>query len=112
MRSTDERVADVKRRIKELTKQKKQKYHRLIALSAVVCLIIIVGMGVSMPSIMERLAQGDYTNTGIMAASIFYEGGAPGYVLVGLLAFTLGVCFTVLSYRMSRRNKQGDGDDE
>lgn len=111
MRSTDERVAAVERRVKELAHQKKQRQRRYIGLSAAAaCLLFVVGMGVAMPGIMAGLSQGDYTNTGMMA-SIFYEGGTLGYVLIGLLAFALGVCLTVLCVLLRRRN-QRDKEDE
>ena len=113
MRSTDERVAAVERRVKELARQKKQRQRRDIGLyAAAACLALVVGVGASMPSIMGELAQGNYTNTGMMA-SIFYEGSALGYVLVGLLAFALGACLTFLCVVLGRRKKQDmeDADD-
>ena len=113
MRSTDERAAAVERRVKEMARQKKQWTGRYISLSAAVaCLALVVGVGASMPSIIDELTQGNYTNTGIMA-SIFYEGGALGYVLVGLLAFALGACLTILCVLLRRRNKRDmeGGDD-
>ena len=114
MRNTDERVAAVEKRVKELARQKKQRQHRSIALSAAAaCLLIVIGMGVSMPGIMAGLAEGDYTSTGMMA-SIFYEGGALGYVLIGLLAFALGVCLTTLCFLLkpgNKRDKEDDTDD-
>ena len=111
MRSTDERVAAVENRVKELERQKKQRQSRTISLSAAAaCLFIVIGMGAAMPGIMAGLSQGDYTNTGMMA-SIFYEGGALSYVLIGLLAFALGVCLTVLCVLLRRRN-QRDKEDE
>lgn len=42
-----------------------------------------------------------------MMASIFYENNAIGYVLTGLLAFSLGVCATALCYRL-KSGKQHD----
>lgn len=112
MRSTDERVAAVERRVKELARQKKQRQSRYIGLSAAAaCLLIVVGMGAAMPGIMAGLSQGGYANTGMMA-SIFYEGGALGYVLIGLLAFALGVCLTVFCVLLRRRSQQAKEDDD
>lgn len=114
MRSTDERVAAVENRVKELERQKKQRHSRTIGLSAAaVCLLIVIGMGAAMPGVMASLSQGDYTNTGMMA-SVFYEGGALGYVLIGLLAFALGVCLTILCVLLHRRNQRDkeDGNDD
>lgn len=114
MRSTDERAAAVEKRVKELACHKKQRQRRYIGLSAVVaCLALVIGMGVSTPGIMEGLAEWDYTSTGMMA-SIFYIGGALGYVLTGLLAFALGVCLTILCFRLNcknQRDKEGGNND-
>lgn len=111
MRSTDERVVAVEKRVKELERQKKQQQRRYIGLSAAAaCLLIVVGMGVAMPGIMAGLEEGDYTSTGMMA-SVFYEGGALGYVLIGLLAFALGVCLTILCVLLSRRSQRDKEDD-
>lgn len=46
---------------------------------------------------------------GGMAASIF-SGRSLGYLVVGLLAFALGVCVTVLCVRL--RGHEGDSADE
>ena len=46
---------------------------------------------------------------GGMAASIF-SGRSLGYLVVGLLAFALGVCVTVLCIRL--RGHEGDSADE
>ena len=103
MHSADERVAAVERRVAELARQKKQRQSRYIGLSAVAaCLLIVIGVGFAMPCIMAGLSEGDYANIGMMA-SIFYVGGAFGYVLIGLLAFALGVCLTVLCFLLHRR---------
>ena len=113
MRSTHERIVAVERRIKELQRQKEKWKRRRMVLSVAVSLLVVIGMGLSMPGIMEQLSEGDYTSTGMMA-STFYDGDALGYVLVGLLAFALGVCLTVLSFfmsRRSRREKEYDNDD-
>ena len=112
MHSTDERVAAVERRVKELGEQKKHWERRTIGLSATAaCLLIVVGMGIAMPGIMEGLSQGNYTDTNMMA-SIFYEVSVLGYVLIGLLAFALGVCLTILCFLLGRGNQQDKEDDD
>ena len=104
MRSNDERVAAVEKRVKELTRQKKQRLCRYIGLSAAAaCLLIVIGMGIAMPGIMAGLTEGDYTSAGMMASN-FYEGSALGYVLIGLIAFALGTCLTVLCFLLHRRD--------
>ncbi|NLU53259.1 MAG: DUF4179 domain-containing protein [Clostridiaceae bacterium] len=110
MRSTDERLAAVEKRVKELEKQKRQRKKRYISISAIAaCLIVIVGMGIAMPGIMAGLSVQDYSNTGMMA-SIFYDGKALGYILIGILSFALGVCLTILCFLL-KPDKQQDKED-
>ena len=114
MRTTDERVAAVEKRVRELEQQKRQLRCRYIGLSAVAaCLVVIVGMGVAMPGIITGLSLRDYSNTGMMA-SIFYEGKVLGYVLIGLLSFALGICVTILCFLLQpkRQRKKGEHNSD
>ena len=116
MRNTEQRVAAVKRRAKEIQRQKKARRGRTVGISsAAACLIFIVGLSFAMPGIMAGMANGAYTYVGA-AASIFDGSGGFGYVLIGLLAFALGVSVTILSYHIqlrSRRNRENaeESDD-
>lgn len=114
MRSHEERVAAVKRRVAQVERQKRQRRNRVMALSAVAaCLAVIVGVSFAMPGISEKLIAGDY-NGYETTASIFSGSAATGYIIIGLLAFVLGVCVTVLCFKLKAFRKQdgetGDGD--
>ena len=52
-----------------------------------------------------RFSGADYG--GGMTASIF-SGGSLGYLVVGLLAFALGVCVTILCLRLGRYEQDED----
>lgn len=106
MRTIDERVAAVERRVKGLEIEKRKKYYNLALLATAACLLLIVSIGIKMPRIMEGISRWDYTNNGIMA-SIFYEGKVLGYVFIGLLSFGLGVCITVLCFHLQPNRKKG-----
>ena len=42
-----------------------------------------------------------------------YGGGAAlGYIVIGLLAFLLGVCVTVLCFRLRQMNREDDQNKE
>lgn len=116
MRSTEERIAAVKRRSKEMERKKQIRRGRIVGISSVAaCLIFIVGLSFAMPGIMAGMENGAYTYVGA-AASIFDGGGGFGYALIGLLAFALGVSVTILSYHIqlrSRRNRENveESDD-
>ena len=106
MRATDERLAAAKRRAQELQRQRRS---RMAALGgAAACLAVILGLALAMPSITARFSGADYG--GGMTASIF-SGGSLGYLVVGLLAFALGVCVTILCLRL-RRYEQDEDDRE
>ena len=114
MRSNEERVAAVKRRVAKIERQKQQRRNRIAALSSVAaCLAVIVGVSFAMPGISEKLTVGDYAGYET-AASIFSGSAAAGYIIIGLLAFVLGVCVTVLCFQLKAFRKKdeetGDGD--
>ena len=106
MRSNEERVAEVKRRIAEKERQKKLRRSRIAAVSAVAaCLVLIVVLSLFMPGIAGQLRPGGYSYYE-MAASMFGENGALGYIIIGLLAFFLGVCVTILCFRIRLLNRE------
>ena len=71
---------------------------RIAAVSgAAACLAAILGLALAMPSVTARFSDADYY--GGMTASLF-TGESLGYLLVGLLAFALGVCVTALCFRL------------
>lgn len=51
-----------------------------------------------------------------MTASIFHNSNALSYIIIGLVAFLLGVCVTILGVRVHHLNKTqqntGDKGDE
>ena len=106
MRSNAERVAAVKQRIAEKEREKRRRRERLIAVSAsAISLIFIVGISLCMPSLAEKASSVDHVNFGT-TASIFSDNGALGYLVIGILAFCLGVSATVLSYRVHQREQE------
>lgn len=106
MRSNEERVAEVKRRIAEKERQKKLRRSRIAAFSAVAaCLVLILVLSLFMPGIAGQLRPGGYSDYE-MVASMFGENGALGYIIIGLLAFFLGVCVTILCFRIRLLNRE------
>lgn len=104
MRTTDERMAAVQRRAKELEQEKQQRRGRILGIASFAAsLTLIVGISLFMPGMMEDLQTVKYVSSGA-AASIFYQNAALGYVLIGVLAFALGVCVTILCHRIHLRS--------
>lgn len=110
MRSNEERVAAVKRRTKELERESKKHRGRMVRLSSVAaCLVLLVGLSLAMPGVVERFSD-DALGYSAMTASVFHGSGALGYIVIGLLAFALGVCVTVLCYQTRRSEQEENGE--
>ena len=111
MRSHEERVAETKRRIAKIEREKRLRRNTITMASAVAaCLVLLIGASLTMPGIDSRIQTGDYSGFET-AASIFHGGAALGYIVIGLLAFLLGVCVTVLCFRLRQMSRE-DGQDK
>lgn len=111
MRSHEERITETKRRIAKIEQKKRRRRDTITMASAVaVCLVLLVGTSFAMPGIAASIQTGDYS--GFETAASMYGGGAAlGYIVIGLLAFLLGVCVTVLCFRLRQMNRE-DGQNE
>ena len=109
MRSHEERVAETKRRIAKIERAKRRRNTITMASAVAACLVLLVGVSLAMPGIAAKIQSGDYSGFET-AASIFHGGAALGYIVIGLLAFLLGVCVTVLCFRLRQMNRE-DGQD-
>ena len=112
MRSHEDRVAETKRRIAARERKERQRRNKITVLAAAAaCLALIVGVSLIMPGIAARIQTGDYS--GFETAASMYGGGAAlGYIVIGLLAFLLGVCVTVLCFRLRQMNREDAQDQE
>ena len=111
MRSLEERVAETKRRIAKMEQEKRLRRDKITMISAAAaCLALLIGASLAMSGIAAKIQAGDYSGFET-AASIFHGGAALGYIVIGLLAFLLGVCVTVLCFRLRQMSRE-DGQDE
>ena len=111
MRSHEERVVETKRRIAKIEREKRRRRDKITMISAVAaCLALLIGASLAMPGIAANIQTGNYSGFET-AASIFHGGAALGYIVIGLLAFLLGVCVTVLCFRLRQMSRE-DGQDE
>ena len=111
MRSHEERVTETKRRIAKIEQEKRLRHNMVTMASAVAaCLVLLIGASFAMPGIAASIQAGNYT--GFETAASMYGGGAAlGYIVIGLLAFLLGVCVTVLCFRLRQMSRE-DGQDK
>ena len=115
MRTNEERAGLIHKRTAEIKRERQKKKQRaadMICIAA--CLLLVVGIGSFLPGLAEDLpCDAIYHTSG--AASLVGSHASLGYILMGILAFLLGVCVTVLLYRLRRRNErkqEEDPDDE
>ena len=112
MRSHEERVAEAKRRIAARQREKRRRRNTVtMASAAAACLVLLIGASLAMPGIAAKIQAGDYS--GFETSASMYGGGAAlGYIIIGLLAFLLGVCVTVLCFRLRQMNREDDQNNE
>ena len=112
MRSHEDRVAETKRRIAARERKERQRRNKITVLAAAAaCLALIVGVSLVMPGIAANIQLDDYSGFET-AASIFHSSAALGYIVIGLLAFLLGVCVTVLCFQLRLMNREDDQNKE
>ena len=111
MLKNEERIAEVKRRIEEKERRQRLRYRQIVsAFCIAACLAVIAGVSFVMPGIVGQITPG--TSSGFETAASMYGGGAAlGYIVIGLLAFLLGVCVTVLCFRLRQMSRE-DGQDK
>lgn len=111
MLSHEQRIAEVRQRVLKIEGRRRMRRVRLItAGSGLLCLSLILGMSFAMPAVAERAAY--YGSGGFeAAASMFAAGSVRGYILIALVAFVLGVCFTVLCFRIRQVQHDRRGNE-
>lgn len=106
MRTTEERARLIHKRTAERKReQQKKKQRALDMVCMAACLLLVVGIGSFMPGLTAGVPGGEVHHAS-GAASLVGSHGALGYILMGLMAFLLGVFVTVLLYRLHRRNER------
>lgn len=111
MLSHEQRIAEVRQRVLKIEGRRRMRRVRLItAGSGLLCLSLILGMSYAMPAAAERTASYGY-NDFETAASMFASGSVRGYIFIALAAFLLGVCFTVLCFRIRQIQHDRRGNE-
>ena len=109
MRTSEERVRELYRRMEAMEKARgRSRYRLLCAAACAACLAVAVAMALVIASLPVRLPGEIY---GSAAASIFADHASQGYVVVALLAFCLGALVTVFCFRVKRHMKERRDDD-
>ena len=99
MKSNDVQFAEIMKR-SEQVKEHRQLVNKITAdiLVAVLLIAMMVGAGLSVPTLKATAVEMTETPYG----SIFLVTPYLGYVIVGLLAFALGICVTILCIHIKK----------
>lgn len=106
MRSHEERVSAVKRRVaEERRKQQRRRGRGVMAVAVAACLGLIAALSAWMPGLMHIPSADGYAGH-MASASMFAGSAAVSYIVIGLLSFVLGVCVTILCFRIRRFQRE------
>lgn len=92
----------------ELIKEKRARKRRVVidAVSAAICLVLLVGASFSLPHLTQVSGQNAVEQYG----SLILGSAWLGYVVIGILAFALGVCIALLCVHWRGwKQKERDG---
>ncbi|MBQ1385428.1 MAG: hypothetical protein II510_08205 [Erysipelotrichales bacterium] len=106
MRTSDERISELHKRMDTRRYQKDLRKYRLQSgLMAAGCLAIVIALSFVMSGVS---VQNPDALPGGISASIFADHTVLGYVVIALLAFSLGAFVTVFCYRLKRHMEERD----
>ena len=109
MRTSEERVQELHRRMRAMEDARNRHRYRLVCAAAcsaslaisIVMAVVIANLPIQAPG----------EGMGGAAASIFVNHAALGYVVVALLAFCLGTLVTIFCFRIKKHMKEKGNDD-
>ena len=106
MRTNEERAGLIHKRTTEIKRERQRRKQRALDMICIAaCLLLIVGIGSFLPDWVVGIPGGEVHHAS-GAASLVGSHAALGYILMGFMAFLLGVCVTMLLYRLHRRNER------
>ena len=111
MRTSEERISELHRRMTLMEQEKSRRRYRLeAALLCAACVVLTLLLAFLISQIPVRIPEGEI---GGAAASIFAENEVLGYIVTAFLAFCLGALATILCFRLKRgtEEKKGKSDD-
>lgn len=97
MRNTDEQLREIMRRT-DVVKEKRtiRKHLRMSVLSACICAVLLTVVSFYLPRLSAASQESGMHRYGSLLLAAPYIG----YVVVGILAFALGICVTLLCIRL------------
>lgn len=108
MRTSEERVQELHQRMDSLKQKRSLRRYRIqCAVLCAACLAIVVAMAFA---IAGTEVQPPVLQPGGSSASIFADQAALGYVVIAVLAFFLGVFFTIFCFRIRKHREEQEHD--
>lgn len=112
MRTDEKRVELIKERTRQIKSESAKKRRVIYDAAAVAAsIVLIVAAGLIFPQIAPNMPSGepqDYSGT----ASIIASNISLGYILMGILAFFLGMSVAVLMYKLKDRRNRNSAEDK
>ena len=104
MRTSEERIQELHERMGIMQNRKRQrKYMMQCTAAGAVCLVIMAVLGFIIAGIPVQNTPG---NPEGISASIFAEHTVLGYIVLAILAFCLGVSFTIFCFRLRKHMEE------
>ncbi|MBR6403671.1 MAG: hypothetical protein IKS48_09845 [Eubacterium sp.] len=111
MRTNEERIEALHKRATELKIEKRQK--NIIRIQAAVvmsCVTVIVLIATFMPKYTQMITPD--ADTSSMRASIFAGNSILGFIVIGIIAFLLGISVTMFCYSLKKWQEDRDREDK
>ena len=111
MRTSEERISELHRRMTLMEQEKSRRVYRLKTASlCAACAVLTLLLAFWISQIPVLIPE---SGSGSMTASIFAENKALGYIVTAFAAFCLGALATILCFRLKRgkEEEKGKSDD-
>ena len=109
MRTSDERIEAMYRRAQELETENRIHRTRIMQTVCAACgFILVVAIASFMPVFSDKIAP--HSTEFNMNGSILSGNGMLGYIVIGIIAFALGIAVTVFCYQIKKYQTGNDED--
>ena len=111
MRSDNERISALHKRAAQLNKENIRRRSLAIgSISIVICLAALIALAFAMPGLSDTFIANIGPDN--MTGSIFSQSPYLGFIIIGVIAFALGVMVTVFCFRLKKRMNDNDASPE
>ena len=116
MRTSEERIAALHRRAGEIKREDRGRRVRLAQIAGTAaCFVFVAAMAIVMPQVvpgpMGQTRSADGSGGGLYG-SILTDSAYLGYIVIGIVAFLLGVALTLFLFRLKKWQEDRDREDE